>query len=134
MRLLKFFLIIFFVFQLNLLKAEEKKLKNEITKNLRCLVCQGQSVYDSDSEFAISLKILVDKKLNEGFSKKEIYKYLKERYGEWILYEPEFNKNTYFLWIIPILIFLVGGLLIFRLFIKFRRMFKVFLYGTSDNI
>ena len=117
MRLLKFFLIIFFVFQLNLLKAEEKKLKNEITKNLRCLVCQGQSVYDSDSEFAISLKILVDKKLNEGFSKKEIYKYLKERYGEWILYEPEFNKNTYFLWIIPILIFLVGGLLIFRLFI-----------------
>ncbi len=117
MRLLKFFLIIFFVFQFNLLNAEEKELKKEITKNLRCLVCQGQSVYDSDSEFAISLKILVDKKLNEGFSKKEIYKYLKERYGEWILYEPEFNKNTYFLWIIPILIFLVGGLLIFRLFI-----------------
>ena len=43
--------------------------------------------------------------------------YLKERYGEWILFDPEFNKNTYFLWLMPILMFLIGGLLIFKLFI-----------------
>ena len=105
MRFLKFLLIIFFIFHFNLSKAQEENLKSKITKNLRCLVCQGQSVHDSDSEFAISLKILVDKKLSEGFSEKQIYNYLKERYGEWILYKPEFNKNTYFLWILPILIF-----------------------------
>ena len=44
-------------------------------------------------------------------------KYLKDRYGQWILYEPEFTKNTYFLWIFPVFIFLIGGFLIFRLFI-----------------
>ena len=58
--------------------AEKKsKLENKITKNLRCLICQGQSVYDSDSEFANSLKILVAEKLNEGNSEKEIYEFLK---------------------------------------------------------
>ena len=48
---------------------------------------------------------------------KEIYEYMKDKYGEWILYDPEFNKNTYFLWILPIILFLAGGFAIFRLFI-----------------
>ena len=87
-------------------------------KNLRCLICQGQSVYDSDTEFANSLKILVNKKLNEGLSEKQIYDYLKSRYGEWILYDPQFSKNTYFLWLLPILMFFVGGAIIFRLYNK----------------
>ena len=69
------------------------------------------------SGFANSLKILVEKKLNEGLKEKQIYEYLKEKYGEWILYEPEFNKNTYFLWLLPILMFLVGGAIILKLFI-----------------
>ena len=56
-----------------------KNLEIEITKNLRCLICQGQSVYDSDSEFANSLKILVEKKLNEGLNEKQIYNYLKNK-------------------------------------------------------
>ena len=47
----------------------------------------------------------------------QIYEYLKERYGEWILFDPEFNKNTYFLWLMPILFFVIGGLVIFKLFI-----------------
>ena len=84
---------------------------------MRCLICQGQSVYDSDSEFANSLKILVEKKLNEGFSEKQIYDFLRTKYGEWILYDPKFAKNTYFLWLIPILIFVIGGVIIFKLFI-----------------
>ena len=113
----RYLFLIFLLFYFSLLNAEEKKLKFEITKNLRCLICQGQSVYDSDSEFANSIKILVDKKIKEGQGKKEIYEYLKGRYGEWILYDPEFNKNTYFLWIFPVIFFLVGGFLIFRLFI-----------------
>ena len=117
MKVLRFFLIIFLIFSSSVIKSEEKDQRNKITKNLRCLVCQGQSVYDSDSEFANSLKILVDKKLDEGLNEKEIYKYLKERYGEWILYEPGFNKNTYFLWLLPILMFLIGGAIILKLFI-----------------
>tara|TARA_E500000178_G_C16420239_1_gene486910 strand:+ start:135 stop:497 length:363 start_codon:yes stop_codon:yes gene_type:complete len=117
MKILKFLTIIFLLCDFNLLNADDQNLKTEITKNLRCLICQGQSVYDSDSEFANSLKILVEQKLEEGLEKKEIYDYLKEKYGEWILYDPEFNKNTYFLWLLPILMFLVGGAIIFKIFI-----------------
>ena len=97
--------------------AQNDDIKSEITKNLRCLICQGQSVHDSDSEFANSLKLLVDKKLKEGLNEKQIYNYLTEKYGEWILYDPEFNENTYFLWILPILMFLIGGAIILRIFI-----------------
>ncbi|MDA9731388.1 cytochrome c-type biogenesis protein CcmH [Candidatus Pelagibacter sp.] len=116
MKLKKYFYIIFFIFFLNFSFAEESNLKNEITKNLRCLICQGQSVYDSDSEFAISIKNLVAEKLEDGNSEKEIYDYLKLRYGDWILYDPEFSKNTYFLWLLPLLLFLFGGAIIFKLF------------------
>ena len=93
---------------------EAKNLETEITKNLRCLICQGQSVYDSDSEFANSLKILVEKKLNEGLDEKQIYDYLKNKYGDWILYDPGFSKNTYFLWLLPILMFVFGGAIILK--------------------
>ena len=117
MKSLKFIFIIFLIFSFHYLKADETDLQNKITKNLRCLICQGQSVYDSDSEFANSLKILVNKKLNEGLNEKQIYDYLKDKYGDWILYDPGFGKNTYFLWLFPILMFLLGGAIILKLFI-----------------
>jgi cytochrome c-type biogenesis protein CcmH len=117
MKILKFFFIIFFIFSFNHLKANNENMRNDITKNLRCLICQGQSVYDSDSEFANSIKVLVEKKLNENLSEKQIYEFFKEKYGEWILYNPELNKNTYILWLLPILIFLIGGAIIFKNFI-----------------
>ncbi len=116
MRNLKYFFIILFIFIVNISYAQNENLENKITKNLRCLICQGQSVYDSDSEFAISLKILVEQKLAEGLNEKQIYDYLKDKYGEWILYDPEFDKNTYFLWLLPILMFLIGGAILFRIF------------------
>ena len=87
---------------------------NEISKNLRCLICQGQSVYDSQSDFAISIKILIQKKLDEGKKEKEIYKFLKNKYGEWIVYDPEISKNTFLLWSLPLILFVFGGLLIIR--------------------
>ena len=117
MKILKLFFIIFFIFPINSLKADNEVLKNKITKNLRCLICQGQSVYDSDSEFANSLKFLVNKKLNDGLSENQIYDYFQDKYGEWILYNPNLNKNTYILWLLPILIFLIGGAIIFKTFI-----------------
>ena len=114
MKCVSYFVIIFLLFSTKASFTQEGNLKNEITKNLRCLICQGQSVYDSDSEFANSIKILVSKKLDEGFSEKDIYIFLKDKYGEWILYDPEFSKNSYFLWLLPILMFIFGGAIILR--------------------
>ena len=118
MKVLRFVLAIFLLFLLGNINAKELNKRNEITKNLRCLICQGQSVYDSDSEFANSIKILIDKKLDDGLSEDEIYEYFKKKYGEWILYDPELNKNTYILWLLPLLIFLIGGAIIFKKLIK----------------
>lgn len=117
MKLFKFFLILIFFINSNFVNAQENKLQNKITKNLRCLICQGQSVFDSDSDFANSLKIVVEKKIKDGFTEKQIYTHLKDKYGEWILYDPKFDKNTYFLWLLPIFLFLIGGVIIFKLFI-----------------
>ena len=116
MKLAHIFLIIIIFFNINLLNADEIKTESKIAKNLRCLICQGQSVYDSDSEFAISLKLLIKDKIKEGMSEKQIYSFLKQKYGEWILYDPIFNKNTYFLWLLPLLIFLAGGAIILKKF------------------
>ena len=114
MKILRFFLIVILFYTSSTLKAGELDKRNNITKNLRCLVCQGQSIYDSDSEFANSLKILVDRKIDEGLTDAEIYEYFKNKYGEWILYDPKLNKNTYILWFMPLLIFLLGGAIIFK--------------------
>ena len=121
MKIFKLTFLFLIVFYFNPLNAEENKLQNKITKNLRCLVCQGQSVYDSDSEFAISLKLVVKNKIQQGMSEEQIYSFLTHKYGEWILYDPKFNKNTYLLWFLPLLIFLLGGAIIFKKLIKFRK-------------
>ena len=111
MKILKIFIIIFLSVGFSHLESDEKndELKSKILKNIRCLICQGQSVYDSESEFALSIKSIVIKKLNEGRSEKQIYQFIKEKYGEWILYDPQLNKKTYILWLLPILLFLLGG-------------------------
>ena len=120
MKTAKFILLIFLIFSFHSVKANETDLQNKITKNLRCLICQGQSVYDSDSDFAISLKLVVKNKIKDGLSEKEIYDFLTEKYGEWILYDPKFNKNTYILWFLPLLIFLFGGAIVFNKLINIK--------------
>ena len=107
-----FILIILFSFIFKISFADEKV--DKISKNLRCLICQGQSVYDSQSDFAISVKKLIKNKIESGENEDEIYKYLKIKYGDWILYEPDFNINTILLWLFPLILFIFGGLLIFR--------------------
>ena len=110
------YLIANILLNFNFLEADEIKTENKIAKNLRCLICQGQSVYDSDSEFAISLKLVIKNKIQQGMSEEQIYSFLKMKYGEWILYDPVFNRNTYFLWLLPILIFFAGGAIIVKRF------------------
>ena len=108
--LIIFYLISFF----NLSHGANSEKVDQISKNLRCLICQGQSVYDSQSDFALSMKILIDRKINEGKNEKEIYAFLKNKYGEWIVYDPEISKNTILLWVIPLILFIFGGILIMR--------------------
>jgi len=111
MKILRIFIILFLVTSSLELKSDEANdvLKNKILKNIRCLICQGQSVYDSESEFALSIKLIVDKKINEGLKEKQIYQFLREKYGEWVIFDPLLNKNTYILWLLPLLLFLLGG-------------------------
>jgi len=116
MKKIKFILFIFSftILFVNNLKAENSDKLDKISKNLRCLICQGQSIYDSQSDFALSMKILIQKKINEGKNENEIYDFLKNKYGDWIVYEPEINKNTILLWVIPLILFVFGGILIIR--------------------
>ena len=114
MKLLKIFIILLLSLGFSHLKSDEKddELKSKILKNIRCLICQGQSVYDSESDFASSIKLIVDKKINEGYQEYQIYDFLREKYGDWIIYDPQLNKNTYILWLLPLLLFFVGGAII----------------------
>ena len=108
-------LIIVFIFSTQkTLLANNNSQVDKISKNIRCLICQGQSVYDSQSDFALSLKLLISNKIKEGKSEEQIYNYLKDQYGEWIVYDPEFNKKNLILWIFPLILFIFGGLLIYR--------------------
>ena len=90
----------------------------KISKNIRCLICQGQSIDDSNSDFAINIKYVILKKLNEGSSEDEIYDFLKSKYGDWIVYKPEFKLYNLLLWLIPYFIFFIGGILIFQKIFK----------------
>ena len=108
------YILSFTLIFLNNLNADNSQQIDKISKNLRCLICQGQSVYDSQSDFALSMKILIDKKINEGKNEVEIYEFLKSKYGDWIVYDPEINKNTILLWVIPLILFIFGGILIMR--------------------
>ena len=117
MKIKFFFLILLVILNFKILYAIEPNneiLKNKILKNIRCLICQGQSVYDSQSDFAISMKLVINQKINEGLSENEIYDYLKDKYGQWISYDPEFNKKTFILWGLPILLFFTGGVIVLR--------------------
>ena len=116
MKILRIFIVLFLVTNFAELRSDETNdaLKNKILKNIRCLICQGQSVYDSESDFASSIKFIVDKKTNEGLKEEQIYQFLRKKYGDWIIYDPQLNKNTYILWLLPLLLFLFGGAIILK--------------------
>ena len=109
-------MFIFLAINFSELRSDETNniLKNKILKNIRCLICQGQSVYDSESDFASSIKLIVDRKINEELKEEQIYEFLREKYGDWIIYDPKLNKNTYILWLLPLLLFFFGGAIIFN--------------------
>ena len=95
--------------------SAEETLNNKILKNLRCLVCQGQTISDSNSDFALIIKSVVDDKIKEGMTEKEIYYFLSDKYGDWILFNPPLKKSSYILWFLPYLLFVLGIIFLFYL-------------------
>jgi cytochrome c-type biogenesis protein CcmH len=118
---LKRLITIFFLFFVSVEANENNNNLTEIYKNLRCLVCQGQSVADSNSDFASTLKLVVQDQVKEGKSADEIYEFLISKYGEWIVYNPPFNKKNFFLWVLPYLFLILGGLFLSVLIRKNRH-------------
>mgnify|MGYP000875895182 FL=1 len=87
----------------------------EIFKNLRCLVCQGQSIAESNSDFAQTLKLVVKDKVDSGMSSEEIYEFLASKYGDWIVYKPRINLQNILLWVIPYIVLIFGGVVIYMM-------------------
>ena len=95
--------------------------ESQIHKNLRCLVCQGQSIADSNSEFAQTLKMVVKDLIKQGKTEDEIYNFLSDKYGDWILYKPKFNYENFLLWSFPYLVLVFGGFIIVFLIKKRQK-------------
>jgi len=106
--------IILYLLILNLLSLNSvmsqnfSQLEIKIFKNIRCLVCQGQSIADSNSDFAQTIKSVVSDKISQGKNEKEIYNFLSSKYGDWIVYKPSLNIPNLMLWVIPYLFVMFG--------------------------
>jgi len=118
MKIKKIILIIYFSFFVSLYAYENYSGASEIYKNLRCLICQGQSIADSNSDFAVTIKLVVQDLISEKKTNDEIYSFLISKYGEWIVYQPSFNKNNFLLWTLPYAVLVLGGFIIFFIFRK----------------
>ena len=92
-----------------ILKNKEYELRaRNISKNIRCMTCQNQSIDESNAPLAKDLRILIRHKIKEGSNDKEIYKFLTDRYGDFILLKPPFDLNTLSLWFLPFIFLLLG--------------------------
>ena len=98
-----------------ILKNEKQELRARIiSKNVRCMICQNQSIDESDAELAKDLRVLIRNKVKDGHSNKEIYNFLTERYGDFILLKPALKTNTIALWFLPFIFLLIGILFIYK--------------------
>jgi len=97
-----------------ILKNSQQELRaRDISKNIRCMVCQNQSIDESNAPLAKDLRILIREKIKEGKNNDEIYKFLTDRYGDFILLNPPLKLNTLVLWIFPFIFFGIGIFIIF---------------------
>ena len=96
----KFLFFLFFSFNACANQSIDEKVK-KLTLELRCMTCQNQSVYESDSDYAKDIMIIVKEKFKEGLDEREIKEFLTERYGEYILFKPYFSAKNLLLWLFP---------------------------------
>ncbi len=116
--------------QLSDLKQQERY--EMLTKELRCLVCQNQTIADSNAELAADLRRQVYEMLEKGKSNDEIIQFMTDRYGDFVLYKPAFKGKTVILWIAPI-VFLIMGLITVFFFIKRKKM-SINLQNRADSL
>ena len=100
------------------LNVNQEERANNLFKETRCLVCEGQNIYESNSDSAEDMKKLISEMIIDGNSDNEIKSFLVSRYGDWIIMTPPINQSTYFLWFSPIIILLIGIIFILRKFKK----------------
>ena len=93
-------------------QKQEFRARN-ISKNIRCMVCQNQSIDESNAPLAKDLRILIRNKIKDGKKDEEIYKFLTDRYGDFILLKPPFKLNTLALWLLPFIFVLIGIFIVF---------------------
>jgi len=89
------------------LPPEQEALYQSIVHEVRCLVCQNQSIAESNAELAKDLRIEIANQIKDGKTEQDIKNFLLNRYGDFVLYEPSFNKKTFFLWLSPLLLLLL---------------------------
>ena len=124
MKKIIFYLLIINFLSLNSVMSQNfSQLEIKIFKNIRCLVCQGQSIADSNSDFAQTIKSVVSDKISQGKNEKEIYNFLSSKYGDWIVYKPSLNIPNLMLWVIPYL-FVIFGVMFFLKNLRKKRQNK----------
>jgi len=121
MKIKNFLFISYILIATSTYASESQNKLLEVYKNLRCLVCQGQSIADSNSDFAATIKLVVQDQFKEGKKEDEIYEFLISKYGEWIVYQPTFNKNNFLLWALPYVVLIFGGFIIFLVLRKTKH-------------
>ena len=104
-----------FAIDIHEFKTEQQRLDyQQLTEELRCLVCQNQNIADSDAGLAKDLRNEVAKMVQKGMSQTEITDYLVERYGDFVRYNPPMRADTIVLWAMPLLILLIAGFIVIR--------------------
>ena len=93
-------------------KEQELRARN-ISENIRCMVCQNESIDESNAPLAKDLRVLIRSKIKEGKKDDEIYKFLTDRYGDFILLKPALKLNTFVLWFLPLVFFAAGIFLVY---------------------
>ena len=106
-----------------ILQNQVQELKaRKISKNIRCMVCQNQSIDESNAPLAKDLRILIRDKIKEGYTEKQIYNFLTDRYGDFILLKPPLKMSTLALWFMPFIFLIIG---IFIIFLNNKRSKKI---------
>ena len=93
-------------------QKQELRARN-ISKNIRCMICQNQSIDESNAPLAKDLRVLIRNKIKEGNNNEEIYKFLTDRYGDFILLKPPIKLSTLALWVLPFIFFIIGTIIVF---------------------
>ena len=100
--------------------TKQQESYDTLTKELRCLVCQNQTIADSNAELAADLRRQVYEMLEKGKSRDEIVQFMTDRYGDFVLYKPAFKGKTTILWVAPIVFLLMGLITVFS-FIRRKK-------------